>query len=95
MSVLLGNPLLLAVRRIFIGDVFDITLDSAASLDGVSTTGWDLLIAKSRGQTTSWLWRDTVRGLSTALRSDDPSTPIAFSRLLHPAGGGECRALSV
>ncbi len=74
-----------------IQDVFSITADTAANLDALSTTGWDLLIGKSRVNTNSWIWRDSARGLSNTLASD--STAAQGSFITYAGGLGSGNAL--
>ena len=73
-----------------VADVFQITADTASNLDGVSTTGWDLLIGKSRANATNWIWRDSAQGISTYLKSNATDAAAAFSdyATLMTAGNG-------
>jgi hypothetical protein len=57
----------------------DIQLGTASDLDALSTTGWDLLIAKSRANATDWVWRDSARGMSKRLASNTQSAEASFS----------------
>ncbi|MDO9526778.1 MAG: hypothetical protein Q7J57_14775 [Gemmobacter sp.] len=93
MSMLLAAASALNRRRgaVDIADLFDITLDTAANLDGVSTTGWDLLVGKSRVNSTDWVWRDTAQGISDYLKSNAPNgtdAAAAFSDYATLLGAG-------
>lgn len=81
MSMLLAAAGALARRRAVpnITELFSITLDTAANLDSVPTTGWDLLVGKSRVNTTNWVWRDSAQGISNYIRSNTNDAASAFS----------------
>lgn len=69
-------------------DVFDIQLGTASALDGLSTTGWDMLIGKSRVNATDWSWRNSVSGLSTTLAPNSTAAAAAFSSYSTLMGAG-------
>lgn len=71
-----------------IADLFSITLDTAANLDGVSTTDWDLLVGKSRANVTDWVWRDSAQGIGDYIESNTTNAAVAFSDYATLLGSG-------
>lgn len=71
-----------------IADLFDVHLGTASTLDGLSTSGWDLLIGKSRVNSTDWSWRNIVAGLSNTVASNQLSAIAAFSSYATILGSG-------
>lgn len=77
-----------ATAAIVIADVFDIVADTAANLDTAGVADWDLIVAKSRVNTTDWVWRDTLNGVSTYLASNSTAQQAAFSDYATLLGSG-------
>lgn len=71
-----------------VGAVFDIRLATAAGLDALSTTGWDLLIGKSRVNATDWVWRDSSRGFGNKLASNTAAAQGTFGSYASDMGSG-------
>lgn len=75
-------------RLLKISDVFEIVGDTAANLDSEDLTDWDLVIAKSRVNTTNWVWRDRLAGFSSYLSSNTTADYAAFSDYATLLGSG-------